>query len=1216
MDQAQGRKWIAVVTLDILICTAILIVISYLHVSDALRNRVAEQAQESADRYAQELGSWLTGYGRIVDTLAAEFETQGLADLPPEELHRHLEQTFLILNQEEQFYDIYFIDPDNHMTCSVDYFSDGQVDYVNSDSFYQDAVKSGRLCYSGPYNDEFENVPVVTIAREIRMDGVLKGVLAADIYVDQIVDQISRADLAEGCYAFLTDRQGGMVAHPDPAYAYDDQPIHMTETGNADYSRVLDMMRSGERHIVYVRDYDQVVRGINISEIPEVGWYVGIATPRSVLAEDASRLILAYLVAAVVAIAVGVLIIILYIAQRMHSHRITASQAYRRVGGRYILAAIVANLFFVAVIVASYLMMSSAIRENITLRGELRALDEAEQLEHYMNQTTDTVKQLRFRIDRMLQDGDSRQEILDYMTEVTVNIQNALDPEFTGVYGVINGEYYDGANWIPDEDYEPTERPWYIGAMEEPGKVVYIEPYVDAQTGQMMMTVAQTLEEGNGVVALDITIDMMRRITASRDAADEDRMEMILDDHGLVVIHTREDQIGHNYLEEKDSLGASIAAKLYATQDPFFEMRYEGEEYLVYALAINEQWYSVAVIDVGSRYRPLRYLTFVTICAIALIIVALLIIFLTMGAKTLAAERLSRQLSATADIYVSAHDIDVIHDRYLQIHADTYVSGFLSAGYKNAQKTLNEVMRQTTAKGSIENVLAFVDLRTLKERLGESNTITLEFLGISGRWCRGRFVVSEYTPRGEISRVLWLVENIDQEKKRRDELQDLSARAIAQSEAQNAFLARMSHEIRTPINAMIGMNEMIRRETTDVNIADYAETIRAAGTELLHMVDDLLSYSRRGEGEMELISEDYEKSCRDNDGTVRNYLAGIRAPEADILLVDDTQVNLMVAKNLLKRTGVRADTAVNGEEGLAFAAKKKYDLIFLDQMMPGKDGTETLRELRAGGGLNAGTPVVCLTANVVAGAREQYLADGFDDYLSKPIDPEALEGMLTKFLPKDKIIICENMPSEGKPADRGTMSEWKLNGIDTEQGIEYCGSEEAYEQVLRVYYEGIEDKSASLERLYAQSDWRNYAIEVHSLKSSSRVIGALDLADRAQAVEDAAKAEDETFLRAHHSDLLSDYRSFREILREAVTDISDDAGEIRQLPEAEETVAEEIFRRIREAADAMDIDGIEAALKEASRYRFRGEDGKRLDEIRKRAESFDYEEISSILRDS
>ena len=76
----------------------------------------------------------------------------------------------------------------------------------------------------------------------------------------------------------------------------------------------------------------------------------------------------------------------------------------------------------------------------------------------------------------MLQDGDSGQEILEYMNEVTVNIQNALDPNFTGVYGYINGEYYDGANWVPDEDYVPTERPWYIGAVEEPGKIVYIEP--------------------------------------------------------------------------------------------------------------------------------------------------------------------------------------------------------------------------------------------------------------------------------------------------------------------------------------------------------------------------------------------------------------------------------------------------------------------------------------------------------------------------------------------------------------------------------------------------------------------------------------------------------------------------------------------------------------------------------------------------------------------
>ncbi|MBR5115427.1 MAG: cache domain-containing protein, partial [Lachnospiraceae bacterium] len=150
MDQTQGRKWIAVVALDILICTAILIVISYLHASNALTKRVADEAQTRADQYAQELSRWMTGYGRIIDTMAAEFETQGLADLPSEELHQHLKKNFLILNKEEQFYDIYFIDPENHMTCSLEYVSEGLVDYVNSEGFYQDAVNTGKLCYSAP----------------------------------------------------------------------------------------------------------------------------------------------------------------------------------------------------------------------------------------------------------------------------------------------------------------------------------------------------------------------------------------------------------------------------------------------------------------------------------------------------------------------------------------------------------------------------------------------------------------------------------------------------------------------------------------------------------------------------------------------------------------------------------------------------------------------------------------------------------------------------------------------------------------------------------------------------------------------------------------------------------------------------------------------------------------------------------------------------------
>ena len=135
----------------------------------------------------------------------------------------------------------------------------------------------------------------------------------------------------------------------------------------------------------------------------------------------------------------------------------------------------------------------------------------------------------------------------------------------------------------------------------------------------------------------------------------------------------------------------------------------------------------------------------------------------------------------------------------------------------------------------------------------------------------------------------------------------------------------------------------------------------------------------------------------------KKYHEKFTAPEAQVLVVDDNPMNLMVFKSLLKQTKVKIDTANDGDEALSLMQGKKYDLIFLDHMMPKKDGIETLQELRGQiGGPNLNTPAICLTANAISGAREQYIEAGFDDYLTKPIDSGKLEDALLAYLPKEK----------------------------------------------------------------------------------------------------------------------------------------------------------------------------------------------------------------------
>ncbi len=151
---------------------------------------------------------------------------------------------------------------------------------------------------------------------------------------------------------------------------------------------------------------------------------------------------------------------------------------------------------------------------------------------------------------------------------------------------------------------------------------------------------------------------------------------------------------------------------------------------------------------------------------------------------------------------------------------------------------------------------------------------------------------------------------------------------------------------------------------------------------------------------------DYEKSYKDQQKTKEKYKEKLHAPEANVLVVDDNKVNLTVFKFLVAKTRVQTDTSESGDECLEMTAEKKYDLIFLDHMMPGKNGIETLHELRSQpDNPNHNTPVVCLTADAVSGAREEFISAGFSDYLTKPIDTSLLEDILIELLPAEKVTL-------------------------------------------------------------------------------------------------------------------------------------------------------------------------------------------------------------------
>jgi signal transduction histidine kinase/HPt (histidine-containing phosphotransfer) domain-containing protein/ActR/RegA family two-component response regulator len=246
------------------------------------------------------------------------------------------------------------------------------------------------------------------------------------------------------------------------------------------------------------------------------------------------------------------------------------------------------------------------------------------------------------------------------------------------------------------------------------------------------------------------------------------------------------------------------------------------------------------------------------------------------------------------------------------------------------------------------------------------------------------------------------------------------------------------------------------------------------------------------------------------------------APGARALVVDDIPTNLRVLEGLLAPYGMLVDTCASGEEAIELARGGGYDVVFMDQMMPGMDGIEAAGHIRAMGGQAGSVPIIALTANAVRGAKEMLLSSGFSDFVSKPIDLSRLHAVLVAWLPKGKQVAAgahAPAPAEPPPAQPAL----EAGGVDAAAGLRSLGgSMDAYRGALRAYLEDAGEKLAQLPAALAAGDLRSYGIGVHGLKSASASIGARALSKAAAELEAAAGRGDAAFLSERSGAFMAD----------------------------------------------------------------------------------------------
>ena len=277
---------------------------------------------------------------------------------------------------------------------------------------------------------------------------------------------------------------------------------------------------------------------------------------------------------------------------------------------------------------------------------------------------------------------------------------------------------------------------------------------------------------------------------------------------------------------------------------------------------------------------------------------------------------------------------------------------------------------------------------------------------------------------------------------------------------------------------------------------------------------------------------------------------GVRA-----LVVDDESMNLVVAKSIFGRYGMKVYTVTSGQESIDICREKVFDIIFMDHMMSGMDGVEAMKRIRTDvAGLNGSIPIVALTANAMSSAKQMFLSEGFDGFVSKPVETDELERVLRQVLPKSSVTYVDDdsvvqdveledeEPEAASPAEeKDFVEELKKCGIDTEAGLKYCvGDRDFYKSLLVQFASEASDKIASMKNYFHIRDWHNYEIFVHALKSTSKMIGISNLSEKAKALEMAAKENNETYILENHENMIRDYGRITANIKDQL--LSDESG--------------------------------------------------------------------------
>jgi len=357
--------------------------------------------------------------------------------------------------------------------------------------------------------------------------------------------------------------------------------------------------------------------------------------------------------------------------------------ALKDIGVRLMLIALVVLLLTAGIAVYTGRHLLATEKEVLLQQGELNAKEAAREYDRCLLTRVNIVTLVGRTVENMFALGSGNDKIEAYLTEQTNIIGATLDPSTTGLYGWINGEYLDGAGWVPDADFVAVERPWYTETMESDREITFVKPYLDLQTNTIMMTVSDLLNDGESVLAMDVSLDPIQKIVEEVSATAEGSQAFVLDDSGIVVAHSDKTQLGKNYLSEAESLGGAVARKILGDGQMKFDLQTAEGNFSVYVDRLEGDWFSISLINADIWYRPLTRAIVIFCVILALVVFFLVFVFLKMYAKNRTLQRLHTRIhleESRGEKWKALSETDRMTGLFDRVSGERMVNGLLKSG--------------------------------------------------------------------------------------------------------------------------------------------------------------------------------------------------------------------------------------------------------------------------------------------------------------------------------------------------------------------------------------------------------------------------------------------------------------------------------------------------------------------------------------------------------